>query len=108
MPFNQYESIATRYINRFAIDGDDQFEIHVFHDEDTYFTERNQICEAIEEFIIKAKQGSYDIDLRDELKMATKLKTAFQEYLTQLDHQYNLRSMLLTILTMFKQRCITK
>ena len=63
-PFDQYESIATRYINRFAIEEDDQFEIHVFHYKNEMRMDEEEIIESMEEFINKAKKGSYDINLR--------------------------------------------
>ena len=63
-PFDQYESIATRYINRFAIEEDDQFEIHVYHFKDEYWIKKKGICETIEQLIDKAKKGSFVMNLR--------------------------------------------
>ena len=61
-PYDQSESMATRYINRFAIDEDDQFEIHVYH-KDTAYIRDDVICETMEALINKAKKGSFEINL---------------------------------------------
>ena len=56
--------MATRYMNRFAIEEDDQFEIHICQYKDTTFIREDKICKTIEQLIKKAEKGSYDINLR--------------------------------------------
>ena len=47
--------MARKYINRFAIEEDDQFEIHV---KDQFFTIEEEIYNAAEGVMLKAQQGS--------------------------------------------------
>ena len=63
-PWDQSESMATRYMNRFAIEEDDQFEIDVNHYKDKTLIDESEICEIIEKLIYKAKKGSFDINSR--------------------------------------------
>ena len=52
--------MAKKYLNRFAIEEDDQFEIHVKHYKDKYFyhVHEEDYYNAAEEVILKAQQGS--------------------------------------------------
>ena len=66
MPYEQYEKMSRKYMNRFAIEEDDQFEIHVkdhTKDYEVYQEEIDQvyheeIYNAAKEVILKAQQGS--------------------------------------------------
>ena len=53
--------MAIKYLNRFSIEEDDQFEIHVKDRVDTKYQEeigQEDIYNAAEEVILKAQQGS--------------------------------------------------
>ena len=56
----QDTSMARKYMNRFAIEEDDQFEIHVKDHTDKRYNEigQEEIYNAAEEVILKAQQGS--------------------------------------------------
>ena len=49
--------MARKYMNRFAIEEDDQFEIHVKDYKDRDFLYENDIYNAAEEVMRKAQQG---------------------------------------------------
>ena len=54
----QYESMAKMYMNRFAIEEDDQFEIHVKRCSYQYFyVDEEEMYNAAIEVILKAHQG---------------------------------------------------
>ena len=52
--------MAIKYLNRFSIEEDDQFEIHVkdYRDKKDYEISQEEIYNAAEEVILKAQQGS--------------------------------------------------
>ena len=52
--------MARRYMNRFAIEEDDQFEIHVKDSVSNkiYIKTRDEIYNEVEEVMLKAQQGS--------------------------------------------------
>ena len=61
-PHRQDESMAKKYMNRFAIEEDDQFEIHVkdYKDKRSTLFRRigiEEMYNAAEEVILKAQQG---------------------------------------------------
>ena len=58
-PHRQDESMAKKYMNRFAIEEDDQFEIHVKDYKDKYHYDigKEEMYNAAEEVMLKAKQG---------------------------------------------------
>ena len=60
---HQNESIAKKYMNRFAIDEDDQFEIHVKDYTDKGTIGKEEIYNVAEEVMLKAQQGSVDLTL---------------------------------------------
>ena len=51
--------MARKYMNRFAIEEDDQFEIHVkdYTDKKIFTTDEKDIYNAAEEVMLKAQQG---------------------------------------------------
>ena len=49
--------MARKYMNRFAIEEDDQFEIHVKDYTEKRFIYEEDIYNAAEEVILKAQQG---------------------------------------------------
>ena len=49
--------MARKYLNRFAIEEDDQFEIHVEDYKDNYST-KEKMYKAAEEVMLKSQQGS--------------------------------------------------
>ena len=49
--------MARKYLNRFAIEEDDQFEIHVKDYTDKVLIRLEDISNAAEEMILKAQQG---------------------------------------------------
>ena len=51
-PFHQQKQMAMKYMNRFAIEEDDQFEIHVKD-----YTDEKDSYKAAEEVMLKAQQG---------------------------------------------------
>ena len=51
-------------MNRFAIEEDDQFEIHVYHYKNKITINEEEICETMKNLIYKVKKGSYDMSLR--------------------------------------------
>ena len=53
----QYKSMAIKYLNRFAIEEDDQFEIHVKDYKDKGWLYEVDFYKAAEEVILKAQQG---------------------------------------------------
>ena len=55
--YDQYNSMARKYMNRFAIEEDDQFEIHVKDYKDINWIEQEDFYNAAEEVMLKAKQG---------------------------------------------------
>ena len=57
-PHEQYESVATLFVNRIAMEEDDQFEIHVKYCTDSHFTTEEEIYNAAKEVMLQAQQGS--------------------------------------------------
>ena len=58
-PFDQHKSMAKIYMNRFAIEEDDQFEIHVKDYKDKYDMDNEKdMYNAAKEVMLKAQQGS--------------------------------------------------
>ena len=57
-PDIQDESMARIFMNRFAIEEDDQFEIHVKDYRDQRWLEEGKIYNAAEDVMLKAQQGS--------------------------------------------------
>ena len=55
--FDQMKSIAKKYLNRFALEEDDQFEIHVKDFKDKQYLTELDFYKAAEEVILKAQQG---------------------------------------------------
>ena len=49
--------MTRKYMNRFAIEEDDQFEIHVKDYTDKYYMKEEDFYKAAEEVIRKAQQG---------------------------------------------------
>ena len=49
--------MARKYLNRFAIEEDDQFEIHVKDYTDKYDLYEQDYYNAVEEVMLKAQQG---------------------------------------------------
>ena len=51
--------MARKYMNRFAIEEDDQFEIHVKDNNDPYYYSRREetLCNVAEKVMLKAQQG---------------------------------------------------
>ena len=49
--------MAPLYMNRFAINEDDQFEIHVKDNADKYWMQEKDSYNAAEEVMLKAQQG---------------------------------------------------
>ena len=49
--------MARKYMNRFAVEEDDQFEIHVKDYKDKYSLMKEDIHNAAEEVMLKAQQG---------------------------------------------------
>ena len=49
--------MARKYLNRFAIEEDDQFEIHIKDCKDKYFRREKDISNAAKEVMLKAQQG---------------------------------------------------
>ena len=49
--------MARKYMNRFAIEEDDQFEIHVKDYKDKDWIEQEDFYNAAEEVMLKAQQG---------------------------------------------------
>ena len=56
-PQYQHHSMARKYLNRFAIEEDDQFEIHVKDYKDKGWIDEEDIHNAAEEVMLKAQQG---------------------------------------------------
>ena len=56
-PWEQYESMARIYMNRFAIDEEDQFEIHVKNYSYQYDAETEEMYNAAEKVMLKAQEG---------------------------------------------------
>ena len=56
-PDDQTESVATKYMNRFAIKEDDQFEIHVKRCPYHYFIGEECTYNAAEEVMLRAQKG---------------------------------------------------
>ena len=54
----QDNSIARKYMNRFAIEEDDQFEIHVKDYKDSGYIYVEEIHNAAEEVMLKANEGA--------------------------------------------------
>ena len=55
----QHESMATTYMNRFAMNEDDWFEIHVKHcTHPVMAIDENEIHSVVEEVMFQAHQGS--------------------------------------------------
>ena len=54
----QDKSMTRIYLNRFAIEEDDQFEIHVKDYKDKYSLKKEDIYNAAKEVMLKAQQGS--------------------------------------------------
>ena len=50
--------MARKYMNRFAIEEDDQFEIHVKDYTNTLQLKREDACNVAKEVMLKAQQGS--------------------------------------------------
>ena len=55
--YDQANSMAKKYMNRFAIEEDDQFGIHVKDYNIEYFITEKKIYNAAKEVILKAQQG---------------------------------------------------
>ena len=49
--------MARKYMNRFAIEEDDQFEIHVKDYTKKYWLEKEDVYNAAKEVMLKARQG---------------------------------------------------
>ena len=49
--------MAIKYLNRFSIEEDDQFEIHVKDYPDKWYMDETDYYSAAKEVILKAKQG---------------------------------------------------
>ena len=49
--------MAMKYLNRFSIEEDDQFEIHVKDYPDKWYMDETDYYSAAKEVILKAKQG---------------------------------------------------
>ena len=58
-PTHQYNSLARKYLNRFAIEEDDQFEIHVNDYKDYVFIGENyyKAAEEVIKEVLKEHQG---------------------------------------------------
>ena len=58
--YDQNNSMARKYMNRFAIEEDDQFEIHVKDSVSNkiFIKTRDEIYNAVEEVMLEAQQGS--------------------------------------------------
>ena len=54
---DQDNSMARKYMNRFAIEEDDQFEIHVKDYTDKGWIAEKEMYNAVEEVMLKAQQG---------------------------------------------------
>ena len=56
-------------MNRFAIEEDDQFEIHVKDNKDKRWIREEEIYNAVEEVMLKAQQGSgyYRLEIKHYL-----------------------------------------
>ena len=54
--YNQEKSMARKYMNRFAIEEDDQFEIHVKDYKNEYLIGK-EMYNAAKEVMLKAQQG---------------------------------------------------
>ena len=50
--------MAKKYMNRFAIEEDDQFEIHVQDYKDKFYIGNEDIHSAAEEVMLEAQQGT--------------------------------------------------
>ena len=57
-PWRQDKSIVRKYMNRFAIEEDDQFEIHVKDYPEKFYTAGEKIYNAAENVMLKAQKGS--------------------------------------------------
>ena len=57
-PSGQDTSMARKYMNRFAIEEGDQFEIHVKDCTDTDYLDEEEMYNVAEEVMLKAQQGS--------------------------------------------------
>jgi len=55
---DQDQSIARKYMNRFTIEEDDQFEIHVKDYTNKWRLTNEDMYNAIKEVMLKARQGS--------------------------------------------------
>ena len=55
--YRQHNPMARKYMNRFAIEEDDQFEIHVKDYTDTYYSVEEAVYNAAEEVMLQAQQG---------------------------------------------------
>ena len=61
-PFKDEKSMAKIYLNRFAIEEEHQFEIHVKYENDELFDRDEDIKNVAEELLLKAQQGSSEFD----------------------------------------------
>lgn len=75
----QHESMATTYMNRFAMNEDDWFEIHVKHcTHPVMAIDENEIHSVVEEVMFQAHQGSgffrdKNLDLFNEMEFETRI-----------------------------------
>ena len=55
--YEQDEEMARKYMNRFVIEEDDQFEIHVKDYKNKNWIKQEEMYNAAEEVMLKAQQG---------------------------------------------------
>lgn len=130
-PYDQSESIASKYMNRFAIDEDDQFEIAAFQTNefhppfqiDAFGNFDSLLGETLDEALKavenltkqqnKALNNLFSRDVSNQLHiiMAIQYSDSLQILLMNVKRvlkRFGCKSAMLSIITMWKNNCITK